>query len=84
MICSDVWRFVEFDISAIDSFPPIHLRFKRWLLGSHQFQKLIMRFQPFKLKNGYGSVIILAATTSAITTSKGKGKDDKPPEFLGK
>ena len=83
MICSDVWRFVEFDISAIDSFPPLHLRFKRWLLDSHQFQKLIMRFQPFKLKDGYGSVIISAATTSAIT-SKGKGKDNKPPEFLGK
>ena len=43
-----------------------------------------MRFQPFKLKNGYGSVITSAATTSAITTSKGKGKDNKPPEFLGK
>ena len=42
-----------------------------------------MRFQPFKLKDGYGSVIISAATTSAIT-SKGKGKDNKPPEFLGK
>ena len=43
-----------------------------------------MRFQPFKLKNGYGSVIILAATTRAIMTSQGKGKDNKPSEFLGK
>ena len=34
-------------------------------------KKLIMRLQPIKLKYGSGSGIILAATTSAIKTSKG-------------
>ena len=76
MICSDVWRFVEFGIFAIDSYPPLHLRPLKhafllfsvgrwWRWGNQRFQKNVTRFQPFKLNNGFGSDIILAATTSA-------------------
>ena len=67
----------EFSVFAIYSYPPLHLRpsnmpfFCCWRWGNQWFQKLIMRFQPFKLKNGFSSGIILAATTSAIKTSKG-------------
>ena len=76
MICSDVWHFVEFGIFAIYSYPLLHLRPLKhafllfsvgrwWRWGNQRFQKIIMRFQPFKLNNGFGSGIILAATTSA-------------------
>ena len=67
----------EFRVFAIYSYPPLHLRpsntpfFCCWRWGNQWFQKLLMRLQPFKLKYGSGSGIILAATTSAIKTSKG-------------
>ena len=67
----------EFNVFAIYSYPSLHLRpsnrpfFRYWRWGNQWFQKLIMRLRPFKLKNGSGSGIILAATTSAIKTSKG-------------
>ena len=67
----------EFSVFAIYSCPPLHLRpssmpfFCCWRWGNQWFQKLIMRLQPFKLKYGSGCGIILAATTSAIKTSKG-------------
>ena len=67
----------EFNVFAIYSYPPLHLRhsntpfFCCWRWGNQWFQKLLMRLQPFKLKYGSGSGIILAATTSAIKTSKG-------------
>ena len=67
----------EFNVFAIYSYPPLHLRpssmpfFCCWRWSNQWFQKLIMRLQPIKLKYGSVGGIISVATTSAIKTSKG-------------